>query len=148
MESTKLGRSSRRKWLLSIGSAIGASAALVALRTYLTPPTNEPGHTERLGLLDEVVADGQQIVVSVDGQRMLVARQGASVTAMDLTCTHASCPLHVTLSSKKIQCQCHGGAFDLQGRPIKGPPTQPLRRYNVRVEHGVLYVRIPSRGSA
>lgn len=148
MESTKLGRTNRRTWLVAIGAALGALPILHYLRVYLTPDEQEHGHTVALGPLDSVLQDGQHKQIMIDGAAVLLSRVGPDITALDLTCTHAACPLKVDLNIQRILCACHGGAFDLNGTALKAPPTQPLRRFETRITNGDLFLRIPARGSA
>ena len=148
MEHTKLGRTSRRTWLVGIGMAIGAASVLRAVHQYLQPTAPSHAHTVDLGPLDNIVLDGQRKQLSVEGMNVLIARTGLSVVALDLTCTHAGCPLHVKEEAKRILCSCHGGAFDLDGRPVKAPPTKPLRTLQTQVIDGSLFLRLPARGSA
>jgi Rieske Fe-S protein len=119
-----------------------------ALRAYLSPPEAIHGSTVVLGAVDNVVADGARAEVQVSGRSMLVARRGMEVVALDLTCTHAACPLEVDLAGARIRCRCHGGAFDLEGRPVQAPPRSPLVRYPATVVDGVLYIQIPPRSAA
>ncbi|MCX6141112.1 MAG: Rieske (2Fe-2S) protein [Candidatus Kapabacteria bacterium] len=148
MESTKLGRTSRRTWFVAIGSAVGALPLLYALQKYISPLSIDHARTETIGALDEVIADGSRRELHVAGMNVLLARRGLDVVAIDLTCTHAACPLHVDESAGRIRCGCHGGVFDLEGRVVQAPPTEPLRRIEARVTNGVLYLRIPSGGTA
>ena len=148
MEHTKLGRTSRRTWLVAIGMAVGAASVLRAVHLYLQPTAPAHGHSVDLGPLDAIVQDGQRKVVSIVGMNVLIARTGLSAVALDLTCTHAGCPLHVREDAKRILCSCHGGAFDLDGQPVKAPPTKPVRVLQTQVIHGSLFLRIPARGSA
>jgi len=147
MEATKLGRTSRRTWLLSIGAAIGVAGVVRAVELYLRPASDVHSRTVGMGRLDAVVADGGRITVDIDGTNVLLSRTGTAVVALDLTCTHAACPLHVALNISRIQCACHGGAFDLEGNVVQAPPSRPLRRFVTRVEDGKLFVRMPARGS-
>ena len=148
MEHTKLGRTSRRTWLVAIGMAVGAASVLRALHQYLQPTAPSHAHTIDLGPLDSIVLDGQQRQLNAEGMNVLISRKGLSIVALDLTCTHAGCPLHVNENAKRILCSCHGGAFDLDGRPVKAPPTKPLRALQTQVIDGSLFMRIPARGSA
>lgn len=148
MESTKLGRTSRRTWFIAIGSAIGALPLLYALQKYMSPTSEYQAYTEVLGALDDVIADGARKELHVAGLNILLARKGLNVVAIDLTCTHAACPLHVEESAGRIRCSCHGGAFDLDGNVVNAPPTTPLRKLEVRVHDGVVYMRVPARGSS
>lgn len=148
MESTKLGRTNRRTWLVAIGATLGALPILHLLRLYLSPDEQNHARTVPLGPVDAVIADGEHKQIVIDGAAVLLSRVGLEVTALDLTCTHASCPLKVDLHLRRILCGCHGGAFDMNGTAIKAPPTQPLRQFETRITNGDLFLRIPARGSA
>lgn len=48
--------------------------------------------------------------------------------AWDGLCTHAGCPLQPAGENgcNGFRCDCHGGAFDLEGQVLRAPPKQPL----------------------
>ena len=48
--------------------------------------------------------------------------------AWDGTCTHAGCPLQPAGENGRdgFRCDCHGGAFDVDGRVVRAPPTRDL----------------------
>ncbi len=143
MENTKLGRTDRRTWLVGIGAAIGLWPMMAAVRSYLTAPAEVHGSTAMVENIDAVLPDGARTELVLHGRPVFVARRGNEVAALDLTCTHASCPLHVDVGAARIRCGCHGGAFDLNGQPVQAPPTVPLRRYRAHIENGTLYVHLP-----
>ena len=125
---------------------LGAAGSIVVLRQYLSP--EEPGGTSTidLGAIDVVLPDGQRRLFTVDGESFLVARQGQSVRALSMTCTHAGCPLTLDDRASRIRCGCHGGAFALTGEPLAGPPRVPLVAVPCTIENGRLFMRITSRG--
>lgn len=70
-----------------------------------------------------------------------LVRRGGEIVAYHARCTHLGCI--VRASESGFRCPCHGGAFDLDGEPEKGPVTEPLRRFETRVdEAGRIQVRI------
>jgi len=82
-----------------------------------------------------------------------LVRRGDSVIALDATCTHAGCLVRPAsapgASSSELggalgafTCPCHGGAFSLDGDPVKKPVTKPLARLETRVEDGRVKVRV------
>jgi nitrite reductase/ring-hydroxylating ferredoxin subunit len=77
-------------------------------------------------------------------ERVAVAwREDGSLVAFDDTCTHEECPLSEgELEGPWVVCYCHNGAFDVEtGSVMRGPPEEPLRTYDVRVEDGDLQLR-------
>lgn len=133
--------------LISLGAVLASWSVAVGLRRFLASTSGSPVHTHALGVLDNIVADGGRKELAIAGTRVLIARRGNDVRVLDLTCTHAQCPLEVHLPSQRIRCGCHGGAFDLDGNVVQAPPTRPLVSYEARVVDGELFVRIHERQS-
>lgn len=85
------------------------------------------------------------------GTKIVVARQGAGTTSDDFLalssiCPHLGCRVHWEGPQDRFFCPCHNGAFDRAGNPISGPPkaaNQPLTRFPLKVEHGLLYLEAP-----
>jgi len=73
----------------------------------------------------------------------VVNEGGGRFEVFDAGCTHLGCPLTWDGTSKRFVCPCHGGAFDLQGKVVAGPPPRPLDRYEWKVQDGVLYAGPP-----
>jgi Rieske Fe-S protein len=57
-----------------------------------------------------------------------------SVRAFSATCTHLGCQVHWDLDGRRFLCPCHGGAYDVDGRVIAGPPPRPLVTRSTRVD--------------
>lgn len=89
--------------------------------------------------------------VTPTGATVAVARQGAKgdvsdFIALSSTCPHLGCKVHWEQAANRFFCPCHNGAFDAQGAPISGPPkeaNQPLPRFPLKVEDGLLYIESP-----
>jgi nitrite reductase/ring-hydroxylating ferredoxin subunit/uncharacterized membrane protein len=75
---------------------------------------------------------------------ILLLRDGATIDAIDATCTHAGGPLDQgTLEDHTVTCPWHGSRFCLRDGKIQdGPATIPQRRYDVRVRSGQVEVRL------
>jgi Rieske Fe-S protein len=74
------------------------------------------------------------------GNRGLIVFRTAEgeLKAFDSKCSHAGC--NVAFEGEQIQCHCHGGIYDLEGRNVSGPPPRPLTELGVVEDNGVLYV--------
>ena len=72
----------------------------------------------------------------------LVKTGESQVRAMHSTCTHLGCRTSYDPEAQRIVCPCHGGAYDLHGQVIAGPPPSPLRPLEVRVEDGQVLVQV------
>src|SRR4051812_47819436 len=68
------------------------------------------------------------------GRRVAFVRNDGdgTFTALANTCMHVGCP--VRAFSTGFGCPCHGGQYDLDGRPTAGPPVRPLNRYETTVD--------------
>lgn len=75
---------------------------------------------------------GDRCWVQRFGSRVVALRwqaDGGELRAWDGLCTHAGCPLQPAGEQGRegFRCDCHGGAFDVDGRVLRGPPKQDLR---------------------
>jgi cytochrome b6-f complex iron-sulfur subunit len=66
---------------------------------------------------------------------------GGTVVALSLVCTHLGCLVEWNRETRLLECPCHRGAFDTQGRVRSGPPPKPLRQYDVEVRGDRVFVR-------
>lgn len=60
--------------------------------------------------------------------------------AISAVCTHMKCILEYKKEERLINCPCHGGIFDLNGNPLKGPIPFPLKKYEVQKRGERIYV--------
>ncbi len=81
----------------------------------------------------------------VNGHAILVARHENQFYALGEKCTHRGGPLSEgTLEEDLITCPWHFGQFDVKtGKVVGPPPSEPLERFEVRVEDGAVYVSTP-----
>ncbi|HEX6533474.1 MAG TPA: non-heme iron oxygenase ferredoxin subunit [Gemmatimonadaceae bacterium] len=97
--------------------------------------------------LDELPEDGLH-VVTLDGERICLARVGDEVYAMSDVCTHQEFAMSdgLLLPGARIECAWHGAVFDCRtGAVCRAPATEPLPVYAVEVRDGVVWVgeRLP-----
>ena len=132
----------RRRWLIGIVTALGGTSMLALAASYLRGPSRRFGTTVRIGHVDEVFRDGAARMITIGDETIAVVRDPAtaSISAMRMHCTHAGCPLE--LHANTFRCHCHGGAFDLHGKVIAGPPKRPLRHVDVVMDGATIYVRL------
>jgi nitrite reductase/ring-hydroxylating ferredoxin subunit len=76
--------------------------------------------------------------------RIAVARVNDMFYAFDDLCSHDACPLSSGLLTGTIlMCQCDGSQFDVTtGAVLRGPATEPLATYEVRVKEGRIEIRV------
>lgn len=72
-------------------------------------------------------------------ERVAVMREGSSIIALSLVCTHLGCTVSVT--PEGMVCPCHGSRFDRNGTVLAGPAERPLPRLSVERDGAMLVVR-------
>ena len=72
---------------------------------------------------------GSAALVQSSAGNALVSRTAQDTfTAVTAVCTHEGCPLGWNPEQRLIRCPCHGGAYDVSGQVVDGPPPAPLHR--------------------
>jgi glycine/D-amino acid oxidase-like deaminating enzyme/nitrite reductase/ring-hydroxylating ferredoxin subunit len=95
-----------------------ASVALHLIGDRLTPT--------QASSADEVPAGEGRVVRSGVGKVGVYRDEAGAVHAVSLRCTHLGCLLRFNAAERSWDCPCHGSRFDLEGRVLAGPATQPL----------------------
>jgi 3-phenylpropionate/trans-cinnamate dioxygenase ferredoxin subunit len=86
--------------------------------------------------------------VDVAGHRLAVVRIGDDAWyVIGDRCTHAEASLaggEIWPEECEIECPKHGSSFSLEtGQPLTLPATQPVPVYEVRVDGGEVFVKLP-----
>lgn len=77
---------------------------------------------------------------SVITHNIIVINVNGSFKALSDICTHQGCSVNYNNSSNNIICPCHGGAYDLNGNVLAGPPPAPLKKYKVTKSGTILTI--------
>jgi 3-phenylpropionate/trans-cinnamate dioxygenase ferredoxin subunit len=93
------------------------------------------------------IPPGKMTCVNVNGQRVLIANVEGVFYATDDTCTHEDASLSSgSLKGEMVKCPLHGSRFNLRtGEPMEDPAEEPLHCYPVKVEGGVVHVKVEPR---
>jgi nitrite reductase/ring-hydroxylating ferredoxin subunit len=124
--------------LLNLGELVFGRGLMVDHDAW----TAGPEDWTRVAQLGEI-EDGGIKGVQVDGRTVLLHRRGATVYAMEDTCTHAGGPLHEgTVEDGVVTCPWHASRFRLtDGACLRGPATFPQLRLEARVRGAEVEVR-------
>ncbi|VVB57166.1 3-phenylpropionate/cinnamic acid dioxygenase ferredoxin subunit [uncultured archaeon] len=119
-----------------------AGGAPAGGRPFLPP--SAPARELCLGKAD--LRDGGTRCLSAGGKNFSLVRLGGKYYCVDNACTHMGGPLCKgrtgELNGYTITCPWHQSVFDLRdGQVLRGPAQESLRRYDVSVRNGKLYVR-------
>jgi Rieske Fe-S protein len=71
-------------------------------------------------------------------ERVALLREGETIYALSLVCTHLGCS--VTVTADGLVCPCHGSRFDRAGRVLQGPADRPLSRLELEERNGFIEV--------
>lgn len=87
----------------------------------------------------ERLTDGQAFLGHVDGQQVLLYRDGDTVTAIGATCTHYGGPLGEGLiKDGTVRCPWHHACFDLETGEATAPALNPVPKWDVTMEGGTV----------
>lgn len=90
------------------------------------------------------LSPGTMAGVDLEGRQILLSNLDGEVYAVDGVCTHEESLLSKGfMIEERVVCQLHLSQFDLRTGDVYNPPAvEPLRRYNVKIEEGSIFVEI------
>ncbi len=91
----------------------------------------------------EELKQGEPKHVTVDGEEILLLSTEDEIYAVAHGCTHYGGPLSEgTVDGCIVTCPYHHAQFDVSSGKLKTPPAlDDLKRYEVKIENGVVYIR-------
>jgi len=78
-------------------------------------------------LEDDEFSGGPALIFQTEGED-----EEETLVALNPTCTHRGCI--VDLKGDELVCPCHGATYSLDGKVTKGPATEDLVVYQIRIE--------------
>lgn len=138
----KISRRSFLDWLLTGGLVAWAIGFLAPVASYVWPAQKRGPSTQTVSAGKESeFADWQTKIVALNGHPVIVIHTPQGFRAFSAICTHLGCIVGWDAGRKQIACPCHAGFFDLNGRPVSGPPPRPLGEHGVAVINGEVMVK-------
>ncbi|MCC7494171.1 MAG: Rieske (2Fe-2S) protein [Fimbriimonadaceae bacterium] len=117
-------------------ATVPAPESLKAADGAVAPaPAPAAGASGTLLGLGELPA-GAGKVVTHEGRKIIVVRQGEDVTAFDAKCPHKGCAVVWKAKDAQFLCPCHKSIFDAGGQPVSGPAKRGLAPIRVQVDNG------------
>jgi len=145
---TTASQATRRAVIVGAGVAVVAGAAGFGWYTVAAPTPRSTASTggysnngsdtpTALTTLAEVPEGGG--VVLTDQGVVVTRESGDKVHCFSAVCTHQGCLVN-QVSDGRINCPCHGSAFDANtGAVVAGPAPSPLPAVPVTVVNGSIY---------
>ncbi|MGH7680954.1 MAG: ubiquinol-cytochrome c reductase iron-sulfur subunit [Candidatus Eiseniibacteriota bacterium] len=146
-------RGGRREFLANLVLGITGLLSVGALASrmfgFLYPVVPPEQFVEvPVGSRDQIRPNGGMVVNLPVGHVALVD-VGGELRAFSAVCTHLGCIIKWQPAAGSVWlCPCHKGAYDRDGHVVSGPPPRPLKRYEVAVRDGKVFVKIPYRPPA
>lgn len=121
---------------------IAASSGLYTALKYLYPPAETPQQASENMFVAKVeeVPDGSTFLFRYKNKPSILLNSKNTITALNIICTHLGCIVKWEASKNVFLCPCHAGIFDASGNVISGPPPVPLKKLNVTIKEGKIYV--------
>lgn len=90
------------------------------------------------------LTEGKLFPVFPKGLPVLLALLGGEVFAVENRCAHMGCPLSAgDLKGHVLRCPCHDWRFDLRDGKFLDAPELGIRKYEVEIKDGKVFVRLP-----
>ena len=137
----------RRRLMTGLASGLGLLTALGAgfpVVGFLLPPKGMLGDRDfvKAGSTEEMERRKAKSVEIFGKSMLLIRLHGGRYFAVSAICTHMSvCKLEWHEERNLLVCPCHGGAFDVYGNVVQGPPSIPLATQRVEQIGEELYIR-------
>jgi Rieske Fe-S protein len=128
--------------MLGLGAVALAGGTWWATRDHVMP--SQPPAPLAVAALDELPVKGsKQFRYPTEHDPCILVRLSETeFVAYDQRCTHLSCPVHYRAETNQFVCPCHAGYFNAaDGAVLAGPPPRPLRRLNVVVRDGQIWIQ-------
>ncbi|NIP41456.1 MAG: Rieske (2Fe-2S) protein [candidate division Zixibacteria bacterium] len=83
---------------------------------------------------------GWAILKIKDKQILFVRDSKDTIKALNPICTHKQCTVEYSKEKGHIVCPCHGSEYELNGKVLKDPATEPLGIYESELREDGLIV--------
>lgn len=142
-EEKEISRRTFLDWLITGGLVAWAIGFIAPVISFVWPAQRRGPAVQTVSAgKQDTFAEGQAKIIAVAGHPVIVFRTAEGFRAFSAICTHLGCIVVWDAAKRHIACPCHAGAFDLNGKPIEGPPPRPLPEYGVAVVNDEVMVKL------
>jgi cytochrome b6-f complex iron-sulfur subunit len=141
-EPQKMTRRTFIDWLLAGGLLAWGLSFVAPVLSYVWPAQSRGPSAQSVSAGKEKdFSNWDSKMVAVGSHPVMVIRTPQGFKAYSAICTHLGCIVGWNAAQHQIDCPCHAGVFDINGRVVSGPPPKPLAEYNVMVVNGEVMVK-------
>jgi cytochrome b6-f complex iron-sulfur subunit len=109
--------------VLAVGGLLGLNALIRFLSFEPAPP---PPKEYNIGDAVDYLPGTRTILPEIPA---IIFNDGTKFTVTSLICTHLGCT--VEAKPEHFICPCHGSQYDLNGKVVRGPASQPLKQLTI-----------------
>lgn len=128
--------------LVTVSGGLLAGTAAVASGVFRRHGTESPGDSNEKWVADSVgVTESFTFSYPGDDDPAIAVRlSDGSLVAYSSICTHLACAVLWIKESKRLECPCHDGLFDVSsGEVLAGPPPRPLPKISLQERSDGIY---------
>ncbi|MFP3914795.1 MAG: ubiquinol-cytochrome c reductase iron-sulfur subunit [Actinomycetota bacterium] len=127
------------RFLMAASVAAAGGGGLMAWWASLR--TINTGEPREIVALDAVPVGGSHLFdyPTPRDPAILLRLDPQTVIGFSQKCTHLGCVVYWEPREGHLECPCHEGIFDLDGRPVAGPPERPLARIELEIRDGAVW---------
>jgi Rieske Fe-S protein len=135
-----------RRAFVGLTAGVLAGLALPGCASLVATPVTPVGGSVRLPLRNfpQLAQAGGYLKILPAGEATplyVLALDHGAFAVVSPICTHLQCTVNV--EGGVLLCPCHGSTYDREGRVLRGPAQQPLRRFPADVTpDGELVIRL------
>ena len=96
----------------------------------------------KVGPLDSLQVGRAQLVRRGREPIFVIRTSETMLVGLAGVCSHLHCVLQWDGGQGQLNCPCHEGSFDINGKVLTGPPSRGLRRYRVETRLGEIYLHL------
>lgn len=127
------------RFLMAASVAAAGGGGLMAWWASLR--TIDTGEPQAVVALADIPIGGTHLFdyPTLQDPAILLRLEEETVIGFSQKCTHLGCVVYWAPEESRLECPCHEGIFNLEGRPVAGPPERPLARIDTEIRDGMVW---------
>jgi len=138
-------KNEERRKFLGVASVAAVGLAVCPIRLLEAGPAKGKLVALPMSSLEKIAKIEGHMVLELKGRAVYLVRLSKKkVGAYSAICSHEKkCIVSYTPERKQFDCHCHKSSFNLKGKPLGGPATEPLERFPTAIKGEKLIIKLP-----